>query len=159
MYFVRILLTAMVVSVAVAHAKTTSAGWTENYELAKQRARATGQPILALFTGTDWCPPCKQFDKQVAHSEAFLEYAAGKVVLLKLEFPQHMLQSPALHAQNSALAERIGGSELPRFYLLDADGKVLTKIDMQTRRRARDLNELYTLAISEGLAAAAKAKD
>jgi thiol-disulfide isomerase/thioredoxin len=158
MYFVRILLMMMAVSVAAAQAKTEPAGWTENYELAKQRARVTGKPILALFTGTDWCPPCKQFDTQVAHSERFLGYAADKMVLLKLEFPKHMLQSQALYAQNSALAERIPGAEFPRFYLLDAEGEVLTKVDMRVRRPARDLNELYTLAIKDALATVAKSK-
>lgn len=158
MYLARIFLMMMVVSVA-AQAKTEPAGWTENYELAKQRARATGKPILALFTGTDWCPPCKQFDEQVAHSEQFLRYAADKMVLLKLEFPKHMLQSPALYAQNAALAERIPGEEFPRFYLLDAEGKVLTKVNMRVRRPARNLNELYTLAIQDAMATVAKAKD
>lgn len=158
MYFVRILLMAMAVSVAAVQAKTEPAGWTENYERAKQRARATGQPILALFTGTDWCPPCKQFNAEVANTDQFLEYAANKVVLLKLEFPKHMLQSQALYIQNSALAERIGGSEFPRFYLLNAEGEVLTKLDMTVRRRVRNLGERYILAIEDGLAAVAKPK-
>jgi thiol-disulfide isomerase/thioredoxin len=158
MYFVRIFLMMMVVSVAAVHAKTAPAGWTENYEVAKQRARATGKPILAMFTGTDWCPPCKQFDEQVAHTSQFLGYAADKMVLLKLEFPKHMLQSPVLYAQNSALAERIPGVEFPRFYLLNADGEVLTKVDMRVRRPARNLRELYLLAIEDGLEAVAKAK-
>jgi thiol-disulfide isomerase/thioredoxin len=147
-----------VVSVAAAYAKTETAVWTENYEAAKQRARATGKPILALFTGTDWCPPCKQFDAQVAHTDQFLRYVADKVVLLKLEFPKHMLQSQTLYIQNSALAERIGGAEFPRFYLLDAEGEVLTKVDMRAPRPARSLGERYILAIEDGLAAVAKAK-
>jgi len=70
-----------------------------------------------------------------------------------------MLQSPALYAQNSALSERIPGVEFPRFYLLNAEGEVLTKINMRVRRPARNLNELYTLAIEDGLAAVPKAKD
>lgn len=135
-------------------AATTSlhAAWTQNYESAKKQAGESGRPILALFTGTDWCPPCKQFEKQVANSKHFLEFTAKNVVLLKLDFPRHMLQSPALIAQNTALAERIGGEEYPRFYLLDEKGAVLAKLDMQRERMASDYGDFVLQALAEGLA-------
>lgn len=130
------------------------AAWTQNYETAKERARAGGKPILALFTGSDWCPPCRQFERDVASSEGFLRYAADKVVLLKLDFPRHMLQAPELIAQNEALAARIGGEEYPRFYLLDAKGGVIAKLDTRKRRAARDYGDLIRQAIDEALAGA-----
>ncbi len=135
-------------------ASTASAttAWTQDYEVARKQARATDKPILALFTGSDWCPPCKQFEKDVAYSTRFLDYVGDKVVLLKLDFPQHMLQSPALIAQNVALAERIGGMEYPRFYLLDANGEVLVKLKTRVERQASDYCDYILQAIGEGLA-------
>lgn len=134
------------------------AAWTPDYEAAKKQARETNRPILALFTGSDWCPPCKDFDKNVANSERFLRYTGGKVVLLKLDFPHHMLQSPVLIAQNAALAERIGGEEYPRFYLLDENGAVLVKLDTGRRRPAADYGEYIMQALAEGLAEVRRAE-
>lgn len=140
---------ATLVGAAPAHA---TAAWTQDYQAAKRQAEATGRPILALFTGSDWCPPCKQFEKEVAYSKTFLGFTAGRVVLLKLDFPRNMLQSPALMAQNEALAERIGGEEFPRFYLLDAKGEVLAKLDMRKPRRASTFEDVVVQALAESLA-------
>ncbi len=142
-----------------AESQAGAPGWTQNYEQAKARAKATGLPILALFTGTDWCPPCKQFERGVANRPEFLAYAKGKVVLLKLDYPRHMLQSPALLRQNEELAERIGGQEFPRFYLLDSGGEVLTKLDTQGRIKANTLIGHYVRSIQEGLAELKKAEE
>ena len=142
--------------IAVMGAPVAKAAWTEDYEVAKRVAQETGKPILALFTGSDWCPPCKDFDREVATSEAFLGYAAKNVVLLKLDYPQHLLQAPRLIAQNTALAARIGGEEYPRFYLLNANGDVLRKVDTRTRRPAENLIDLYVLAIDESVAEVVK---
>lgn len=146
MIFFRILM-----MVALAGMPMARGAWTEDFEVAKRAAREGGKPILALFTGSDWCPPCKEFDREVATSDAFLGYASKNVVLLKLDYPQHMLQAPRLIAQNAALAARIGGEEFPRFYLLDAKGEVLRKVDTRTRRAARTLVELYLIAIEESV--------
>lgn len=132
------------------------AAWTQDYEAAKKQARLSNRPILAMFTGSDWCPPCKQFDREVAHSERFLGFTKESVVLLKIDFPQHKLQAPALIAQNEALAERIGGEEFPRFYLLDADGRVLGKLNTRVQRRAADYVDFILQALREELAKAAR---
>lgn len=144
-------MTALFPAVATTAAATA---WTQDYEAAKKQSLAGKKPILALFTGTDWCPACKQFEKDVAHDARFLNYAADKVVLLKLDFPRHMLQSPELIAQNTALAERIGGEEFPRFYLLDAKGEVLGKLGMRARRQVSGITEFYIQTLDEALAAA-----
>lgn len=146
----------MLMVMALVGAPMAKAAWTQDYEVAKRAARESGKPILALFTGSDWCPPCKDFDREVAGSKTFLDYAAKNVVLLKLDYPQHMLQAPRLIAQNAALAERVGEGEYPRFYLLDANGEVLRKVDTRTPRPARNLTDLYVLAIDASVAEAVK---
>lgn len=39
-------------------------GWTQNDEWRRTRAAESGLPILALYTGSDWCI---QFERVVAH--------------------------------------------------------------------------------------------
>lgn len=142
----------MVAGLLLAGSLAGAEAWTQNYEIARVRAADAGKPILAMFTGSDWCPPCKEFERDVAYSKEFLRYTTGKVVLLKLDFPQHMLQAPELIAQNEALAGRIGGEEYPRFYLLDAKGEVITKLNTRVRRVAKDYGDLIRQALDEGLA-------
>jgi protein disulfide-isomerase len=142
---------------AVISLAAKEAAWTQSYETAKARAQEGGKPILALFTGSDWCPPCKQFEREVAGSATFLSYTADKVVLLKLDYPHHFLQAPELIAQNEALAERIGGREFPRFYLLDAQGGVLAKLKTDVRREAKDYTDFVLQALAEALAEVKKA--
>ena len=43
----------------------TLAGWTDNFTAAVGKAKAEKKPILALFTGSDWCPPCQQLEKNI----------------------------------------------------------------------------------------------
>jgi thiol-disulfide isomerase/thioredoxin len=149
---------AMTLASAEAEPEVGATGWTHSYEQAKAWSNASGLPILALFTGTDWCPACKQFDRGVANQPEFLAYAKDKVVLLKLDYPRNMLQSPALIRQNQELAARIGGREFPRFYLLDSSGEVLTKLDMQGRMKATTLMGHYILSFQAGLDALEKAQ-
>jgi thiol-disulfide isomerase/thioredoxin len=146
-----LIIMAVTVWTGRAESQAGASGWTSSYEQAKASAAKTGLPILALFTGTDWCPPCKQFERGVANQPEFLGYAKGRVVLLKLDYPQHMLQSPALLRQNEELAERIGGRDFPRFYLLDSSGEVLTKLDTQGRMKANTLIGHYLRSIQDGL--------
>ena len=40
--------------------------WLTNYEAAKAEATAKHKRILALFTGSDWCPSCMKFEAEVA---------------------------------------------------------------------------------------------
>jgi thiol-disulfide isomerase/thioredoxin len=149
---IRFLVMFALVWTAAASLAAKEAAWTQNYETAKARAQAGGKPILALFTGSDWCPPCKEFERDVATSDGFLRFTADKVVLLKLDYPHNMLQAPELIAQNEALAERIGGEEFPRFYLLDAKGEVLVKLNTRVRRAAKDYADFIEQALAEGLA-------
>lgn len=125
--------------------------WMVNYEAARARARAEGKPVLALFTGTDWCPPCVEFEEQVAHSGTFLDYAAPRVVLLKLDFPRRSPQPPELRAQNEALRSRIMDGGYPSFYLLNADGSVRTRLRTTGPRAVANMQEYFVQALEEGL--------
>ncbi len=70
------------------------------------RAQATGQPVLLVFSGSDWCAPCIRLERQVLTDSTFLRYASGHVVLLKADFPQQRQLEPARQAAYEALAEK-----------------------------------------------------
>lgn len=77
--------------------------WTESYDEAIEQAKASGKAVMADFTGSDWCPPCKLLEKQIFKSKAFQAWAKENVVLLYLDFPSRKKQSAATKAQNAKL--------------------------------------------------------
>lgn len=101
------------------------AGWLENYEAALAKSKESGKPILADFTGSDWCPPCIAMDKEIFSSQAFKDWAPGAVVLLELDFPNKRKLSAALKKQNDGLAQKYGLRSYPTVMILDSAGEVL----------------------------------
>lgn len=134
-----------------APAATKEGAWFTDYEAALAEAARTQKRVLALFTGTDWCPPCQRFEASVAHSPEFLDYATIQLVLLKLDFPRSTPQPEALRAQNHALLARHGISAYPTFLLLDAQGEPLARLNSTRARPADSPAEYYVLAIEEAL--------
>ncbi len=99
--------------------------WTESYEEAVQESRETGRPILADFTGSDWCPPCQMLKSEVFATSEFKDWASEHVVLLELDFPRSSPQTPAISKQNKDLAARYNVNAFPTVLFLNADGKPL----------------------------------
>ena len=63
-------------------------GWERSWHVAVERADASKRPILALFTGSDWCPACIRLQREVLSTPAFRAWADARAVLLELDFPQ-----------------------------------------------------------------------
>ncbi|MEN8784555.1 MAG: thioredoxin family protein, partial [Akkermansiaceae bacterium] len=50
---------------SVALAATAQAGdFLTDFEAGKKKAAAEKKSLLVKFTGSDWCPPCIQLDKE-----------------------------------------------------------------------------------------------
>ena len=60
--------------------------WFTSLDLAQAEARKSGKPILADFTGSDWCPWCVKLRKEVFNTKQFKDWAAKSVVLLEVRF-------------------------------------------------------------------------
>ena len=100
-------------------------GWMTSYLRATKKAKKTGKPILADFTGSDWCIWCKKLKAEVFDKEEFKTWAAENVILLELDYPNRKPQSPELKSQNKALAKKYKIRGYPTVLLLDGEGKVL----------------------------------
>ncbi|MBC8205906.1 MAG: thioredoxin family protein [Kiritimatiellales bacterium] len=109
----------------------TGDGWLTDFEAAKQLATEKGLPILADFSGSDWCGWCIRLDKEVFSQDEFKAYAEGSVVLFLADFPQTKPQSEEVKMQNEALAEKYGIRGFPTVLLLDAEGNVLERTGYQ----------------------------
>ncbi|MBM4148467.1 MAG: thioredoxin family protein [Lentisphaerae bacterium] len=113
--------------VSLAAVAADEGGWTTDFSAAKKEAAKRGVPILADFSGSDWCGWCIRLDKEVFSEADFRKFAADNFVLFLADFPNAKPQTDALKAQNAALAEKYGVQGFPTVLILDAEGKVIGK--------------------------------
>lgn len=106
----------------------TPPGWLNNLADAKKQAKAEHKYILLNFSGSDWCGPCIEFNRNVFQTDAFAKYAAENLVLVNADFPRSEKRQPEpkQKAMNEAMANAYNKSRaFPLTLLLDENGKVL----------------------------------
>ena len=113
-------------SSVVSAAEHVSGRWHTAYESAMAEAETTGRPVLALFTGSDWCPHCKILEKNVLETGEFQAWADSNVVLLMVDLPQQGI-SEAVRQQRSVVCRKYGVSSFPNVVLIGPDGAKITE--------------------------------
>lgn len=108
-----------------------AADWTVGWKAAADQAAAAKKPILADFTGSDWCGWCVKLKKEVFDTPEFAAWAKGKVVLLEIDFPRGKEQTAAVKQENRALAEKYAIEGFPTILVLDASGAELGRLGYQ----------------------------
>ena len=63
-------------------------GWTTDIGEARSRAQKENRPVLVLFSGTDWCPPCKELRKNLLDTRDFRKLLDEKAVALYVHVPR-----------------------------------------------------------------------
>lgn len=122
-----IVLTALLGLPVLSQAAGAGDGWLTDFEQAKKTAAETKRPILADFSGSDWCGWCIKLDKEVFSQAEFKAYAKEHLVLFLADFPRKKEQAPELKKQNGALAATYAVNGFPTVLLLDATGKELAR--------------------------------
>ena len=147
----------------------TPAGWTDNFTAAVGKAKAEKKPILALFTGSDWCPPCQQLEKNILLQPAFKDFAKKHLVTLFLDFPREAKIDDGVKKQNDDLAKKFSVEAYPTILILSADGEkelwkqvgynalFLEKLQEAVKGLDKDFPETAK-AVKEEMEAEAKAK-
>ncbi len=101
----------------------TPAGWTDNFTAAVGKAKAEKKPVLALFTGSDWCPPCQNLEKNILLQPAFKDFAKQHLVTLFLDFPRDAKIDEGVKKQNDDLAKKFSVEAYPTILVLSSDGE------------------------------------
>ena len=103
-------------------------GWYSDYEQAKIDASSNGKYVMLYFSGSDWCKPCIQLNKNILDTETFSEYATGNFVPVKLDFPKMKKNrhSKKKVVHNEALAEKYNPNGVfPLLVFLDENEKMI----------------------------------
>jgi thioredoxin-related protein len=101
----------------------TPSDWTDNFTAAVGKAKAEKKPLLALFTGSDWCPPCQQLEKNILLQPAFKEFAKRHLVTVFLDFPREAKIDDGVKKQNDDLAKKFSVEAYPTILVLSSDGE------------------------------------
>lgn len=97
--------------------KAENEGWLVKVEEAFAQSQATGKPILANFTGSDWCGWCKRLTAAVFTQDEFKTWAADNVILLELDFPRRKQIPAEIRSQNQQLQQAFGVSGFPTVWV------------------------------------------
>lgn len=100
-------------------------GWLVDVDEAYELHKKTGKPIMANFTGSDWCGWCKRLSANVFVHDEFKEWAEDNVILLELDFPRRK-QIPNEYRQQNANLQRafkVRGFPTVWVFELDKDAK------------------------------------
>ena len=101
-------------------------GWLINFEEAAKLSIKSGKPILANFTGSDWCGWCIRLNKEVFVTPEFKNWASENVILLELDYPRRVQQTDEIKKQNRELQQFFqvrGYPTLHIFNVVITDGK------------------------------------
>jgi len=99
--------------------KAENEGWLVNVDEAYALSQKTGKPIMANFTGSDWCGWCKRLTKSVFIHDEFKTWAEKNVVLLELDFPRRKQIPKEIKQQNSNLQKAFSVRGYPTIYVFD----------------------------------------
>ncbi len=101
--------------------------WHTDFKKAQNIAQKEQKPIVLLFTGSDWCPPCMAMHRDLFSNREFIDLSK-KVVLVMVDFPRRKPMSEAQRLKNSNLARKFHQGGVPTFVALTPDGKLIDKI-------------------------------
>jgi thioredoxin-related protein len=122
-----LVMAVLICSFAVAE----DAAWTNDFTKAKSTAAEKKLPILALFTGSDWCPWCIKLNSEILSTDDFKTYAKDNLVLFIADFPRKSELPKEIKKQNDELADKYKIEGFPTVLLMDATGKELGRLGYQ----------------------------
>lgn len=118
-------ITSFTISASFAQSSTTAPyaaeneGWLVNLDEAYALHESTGKPILANFTGSDWCGWCKRLTASVFVKDDFKAWAEKNVILLELDFPRRKQLPKDVQQQNAGLQRAFGVRGYPSIWVFD----------------------------------------
>lgn len=102
--------------------------WHHKFEDAKAASAESGKPILANFTGSDWCGWCVKLKKDVFRTDEFEQWARDNVILLELDYPKNASQTAEIRQQNMELKARYRINGYPTVLLLASNGDPIGRL-------------------------------
>lgn len=109
---------------------STPHGFIDDLDLAIERAKATGKRIYAVFTGSDWCPACKELESRLLSRPDFVDELSKNFVLVYLDMPRNKYRvSEKARDVNRPLSRKYKVVGLPGIVIMNSEGEFLRFAD------------------------------
>lgn len=99
------------------------AAWFTDYPAARQKAIDEKKHLLLVFTGSDWIPLCRIYDRDILNQPEFIDAVSEQFVLVRLDFPKETPQPASLVAQNRLFLRAYRVTAFPTVFLTDTEGR------------------------------------
>lgn len=119
-----VIIVALSLSACKSSAVKDTLPWETNLETALATAKKENKAVLVNFTGSDWCMWCKKLNEEVFSKKEFADYAAEKLILVKIDFPKDIEQTVEQKMYNRELAQRFNIEGYPTIVLLNNQGSI-----------------------------------
>lgn len=96
-----------------------------------KKSAEENKAVLIIFSGSDWCKNCIQFEKGIMKDSSFQQFIRENVLLLNADFPQKQKLSEKLIQQNEFLAERYNPKGIFPMFVLVSPNKKTAVISFQ----------------------------
>lgn len=93
------------------------------------KATARDQPILLLFTGSDWSLRSVTLDKELLENQTIEKILETSFILMMVDFPQRVKLASEQQRANTALAEKFQVSHFPTLISLRSDGSEIGRLE------------------------------
>ena len=120
------LIAAAALAVAALITQANPPGFTSDYNEALERAKTENKPVLAVFSGSDWCYWCKKLEEEFLSKEEFTKAVEKDLVLLYIDTPNDTSRLDLKAASvNPKLVKRYGVRGFPTLMFIDGKGEKL----------------------------------
>lgn len=99
--------------------KASMEGWEVDVNIAYEKSKKTGKPILANFTGSDWCGWCIKLKNEVFVKPEFKAWSKKNVILLELDFPRNKQIPEEIKQQNYGMQQAFGVRGYPTIWVFN----------------------------------------
>ena len=113
---------------SIAQEHSSEINWLTDFKKAQKIAKKEHKPIIMLFTGSDWCPPCRAMHKDLFINKEFIKLSK-KAILVYVDFPRRKPMSTEQRQKNQELRMQYrshGG--VPAMVAVTPEGKFIKEI-------------------------------
>ena len=97
--------------------------WHTDMSKAVEISMQEEKPMLLFFTGSDWCGWCIRLQKEVLKTPEFTKWAKDNVILVELDYPRSVPQTPEIKQQNYEIQNVLGVQGYPTVYFVKGEKK------------------------------------
>ena len=105
-----------------------SQNWIMDLDSAQLLAANEQKKVILVFQGSDWCAPCIRMDRELWHTDAFIQYATDSLIMVKCDFPRKKENKLSKEQQekNDLLAEKYNmAGYFPFVVIFDSNGSII----------------------------------